>query len=334
MSGVSRQIHLRSRPVGEPQLTDFDLVERPLHPLRAGQVLIENSMMSVEPYMRKRLDAATTYVEPFRIDKALSGPAVGQVVDSADSTLPVGSWVFHHGGWRDVATVAAAACRPIDIHAADPTAYLGVLGLPGLTAWVGVTQIGAVRSGDTVFVSAAAGSVGSLAGQIARLRGARVIGSAGSRAKVDWIVDELGFDAGINYRDGMLAEQLAKAAPEGIDVYFDNVGQDHLQAAIATANHHARFVMCGSVSDYNDAVPMPGPSNLFEIVARRLKLQGFIISDHEDMWTPFLAEVGGWLRDGSVAHHETVVEGLEQAPSALISLLSGQNLGKMLVRPT
>jgi hypothetical protein len=271
-------------------------------------------------------------VQPFALGEPLDGGAVGEVVASGDDRFSEGQTVVHQLGWREYALVPADQARPVDPELAPASAYLGVLGMPGLTAYVGLLDIASLREGDVVFVSAAAGAVGSAAGQIARLRGCRVIGSAGSEEKVDFVRDELGFDAAFNYRDGSVHELLAQAAPEGIDVYFDNVGGDHLEAALFALRDFGRVAMCGAISLYNATEIPPGPRNTALAVSRRLTLRGFIVSDHFDRFPDFAREVGGWVRDGKLAYRETVVEGIERAPDAFIGLLQGQNLGKMVVR--
>jgi NADPH-dependent curcumin reductase CurA len=330
----SREIHLASRPTGWPTESNFRLVEVDLAAPGPGQVLVRNLAMSVDPYMRGRMNDVKSYVPPYRLGAAMDGGAIGEVVESASPDLRAGDTVLHLFGWREHVVADAARFRRVDPAAAPtPTAYLGALGMPGLTAYVGLLDIAAMRPGDTVFVSGAAGAVGSLAGQIARQRGAaRVIGSAGSAAKVSHLVDRLGFDAAFNYRDAEVYPQLKAAAPDGIDVYFDNVGGDHLEAAITSLRDYGRVALCGAISQYNAAQPAPGPRNLGLAVGKRLTMRGFIVTDHGDRMPAFLREMAGWLADGRVRVDETVVEGLERAPEALIGMLRGENTGKMIVR--
>ena len=329
----SREIQLAARPVGEPKPEDFRLAEVDIDDEPPpGHVLVRNTWMSVDPYMRGRMHDRKSYVPPFQVGAPLEGGAVGEVVASASDDIAVGQQVLHQLGWREYTTVSAGHARAIDGDQAPAQAFLGVLGMPGLTAYVGLLDIGALQDGDVVFVSGAAGAVGSLAGQIARLKGHRVIGSAGSAEKVAFVKDELGFDAAFNYRDALVHEQLRDAAPDGIDLYFDNVGGDHLEAAIGALNTHGRAALCGAISGYNATEPPPGPRNMFMCVSKRLTLRGFIIRDHADRYPDFVRDVGGWLRDGKIAYRETVVDGLENAPGAFIGLLRGENTGKMLVR--
>ncbi|HJU47145.1 MAG TPA: NADP-dependent oxidoreductase [Gaiellaceae bacterium] len=327
MGVTSREIHLVARPRGAPTAADFELVERELPEPADGEVLIRNAVLSVDPYMRGRMNDARSYVPPYALGEPLGGGAVGVVERSRDPGLAEGTWVVHPYGWREWAVVAGRGLRPIDPDAAPPSTALGVLGMPGLTAYVGVLDIGAVREGETVFVSGAAGAVGSAAGQIAKLRGCRVIGCAGSPEKVAWL-EELGFDVAFDYRETPVREALA----DGIDVYFDNVGGPTLEAAIGALRRNGRIVACGSISGYNATEAQPGPRNLFMVVTKRLRMQGFIVFDHEERLPAFLAEMGTWLREGAVRYRETVVDGIENAPAALIDLLAGGNIGKMLVR--
>jgi NADPH-dependent curcumin reductase CurA len=327
----SREIQLAARPVGEPKATDFRLAEVDVPEPAPGEILVRNAWMSVDPYMRGRMSDRKSYVPPFALGAPLEGGAVGEVVATNADGFATGDHVLHNLGWRELATVAAEHARRVDTDSAPAQAYLGVLGMPGLTAYVGLLDIAALREGDVVFVSGAAGAVGSVAGQIAKLRGHRVIGSAGSPEKVA-LLRELGFDAAFDYRDGPVADQLAQAAPDGIDVYFDNVGGEHLEAAIGALRTHGRVAMCGAISGYNATEPVAGPRNMFLCVGKRLTLRGFIIRDHGHRMGDFAREVGGWLRDGSIAYRETVVDGLENAPAAFIGLLRGENTGKMLVR--
>lgn len=331
MADVNREIRLAARPRGFPRPEDFELAETPLPEPGAGEILVRNTFMSVDPYMRGRMNDVKSYVPPFQVGEALQGGAVGEVVASRAEGIGEGDWVSHMRGWREWAVVEARGAQKIDVAAAAPEAYLGVLGITGLTAYVGLSDIGRLKAGETVFVSGAAGAVGSVVGQIAKAKGCTVIGSAGSPEKVAWL-RELGFDHGFDYKTADLRAELAEAAPRGIDLYFDNVGGDHLQAALAALRPHGRVVACGMISRYNDERPVPGPTNLPLIVGKRLRLQGFIVSDHLDRRPAFLAEMGGWLRDGTVVRRETVADGIESAPGAFIGLLRGENLGKMLVR--
>jgi NADPH-dependent curcumin reductase CurA len=329
----SREIHLASRPEGWPTPENFRLVDVDLPEPGPDQVLVRNTFMSVDPYMRGRMNDVRSYVPPFQVGAVLDGGAVGEVVATNSPHIAVGHAVLHNHGWREYALVSANDLRAVDPGAAASlSAYLGPLGMPGLTAYVGLLDIAEFRAGDVVFVSGAAGAVGSMVGQIARLRGAsRVIGSAGSAAKVARL-KELGFDAAFNYRDGAVADQLRVAAPDGIDVYFDNVGGDHLEAAIGRLNRHGRVALCGSIAQYNSVAPTPGPSNLALAVGKRLTLRGFIVSDHGRRLPDLIAEVAPALRSGSLVCDETIVEGLEKAPEAFIGLLRGDNFGKMVVR--
>jgi len=329
MPARNRQIHLAARPEAEPAPKHFDLVETSVPDPGPGEILVRNLWMSVDPYMRGRMWDRPSYVPPFQVGEPLEGGAVGEVIGGDGH--PAGTLVVHNLGWREYAVVPARHALPIDPDLAPPQTYLGVLGMPGLTAYVGLLDIGGLREGDVVFVSAAAGAVGSLAGQIAKARGHRVIGSAGSPEKVAYVRDELGFDEAFSYRDGPVARSLHQAAPDGIDLYFDNVGGDHLEAALGALRVNGRVTLCGAIAFYNSATAT-GPRNLGLAIGKRLTLRGFIVSDHQDRREAFLAEVGGLLREGKVAARATVVEGIERAPSAFIGLLSGENTGKMLVR--
>ncbi|QFZ16536.1 NADP-dependent oxidoreductase [Saccharothrix syringae] len=331
LPSTAREIHLASRPTGYPTEANFELVEAPVPTPGDGQLLVRNLVMSVDPYMRGRMNDAESYIAPFRVGEVLEGGAVGEVVASNAAGFAVGDVVLHFAGWREYAAVDAAGAVPVDPGVAPVNAYLGVLGMPGMTAYAGLLDVAGFREGDVVFVSGAAGAVGQVAGQVARLRGAkRVVGSAGSAEKVAYLVDELGFDAAFNYKDGPVADQLAAAAPDGIDVYFDNVGGDHLDAALRSFNAHGRAALCGSISNYNTPDPV-GPRHLGLAVGKRLTLRGFLIGDHEHVRGEFTREVGGWVADGSLRYRETVTEGIEHAPEAFIGMLRGDNIGKALV---
>jgi NADPH-dependent curcumin reductase CurA len=323
----SREWRLGAYPQGMPREDDFELAEVELPDPRDGELLIRNEFLSVDPYMRGRMRDARSYVPPYRIGQAMSGGAVGEVVASRNASFAKGDRVLHMHGWRDHALSDGRGVRKVDPELAPLSSYLGVLGMPGLTAYVGLLDIGEPHEGETVFVSAAAGAVGSTAGQIARLKGCRVIGSAGSAEKVAWLEEELGFDAAFDYK----RESIRDALSDGIDVYFDNVGGEHLEAALGALRPFGRIVACGAVSRYNDERGEPGPRNLQLVVGKRLRMQGFIVFDHFDRLPEFLRDMTAWLRSGDLRYRETVVTGIEHVPRAFIGLLSGDNIGKMVV---
>ena len=329
---ASREWVLACRPEGEPQERDFELVERPVPAPAEGEVLVRNLYMSVDPYMRGRMRDAPSYAPSWEVGETMQGAAVGRVVRSAHADFADGDLVSSNRGWREYFTAAGGTLGRIDPEIAPPSYHLGVLGMPGLTAYAGVLDVGGAKDGETVFVSGAAGAVGSVAGQVAKVTGCRVVGSAGSDEKVRWLLDDLGFDAAFNYRDGDLEGALASAAPEGVDVYFDNVGGEHLQAAISQMNPLGRIAACGSVSRYNAIEPEPGPNNLGLIVGSRITIRGFLVSDFAHRRPAFLADMRRWLAEGAVRYRETVVDGIEHAPRAFIGLFHGDNVGKMVVR--
>jgi NADPH-dependent curcumin reductase CurA len=333
---TSREWHLVARPNGVPRQQDFALREAPLAAPGSGQILVRNLHLSVDPYMRGRMNDVKSYVPPFQLDQPMDGGAVGVVVsvgdDSPARTVAVGDHVLHGLGWREYALLDAADAVKVDAGNAPLSTYLGVLGMPGLTAYAGLLRVAEFHEGDTVFVSGAAGAVGSQVGQIARLKGARrVIGSAGSDEKVQLLLKEYGFDAAFNYKKAPVAEQLGAAAPDGIDVYFDNVGGDHLEAAIGALNVHGRAALCGAIAQYNATAPAPGPRNLALAIGKRLTLRGLLVSDHNDLQQQFVQEVGGWIRDGKLHYEETVVDGIENNVEAFLGMLRGDNTGKMIV---
>jgi NADPH-dependent curcumin reductase CurA len=335
----TREWHLVRRPQGSPTDDDFSLVEVDLPQPRADDIVVRNTWLSVDPYMRGRMDDRESYLPPFALDAPMDGGAVGVVerVGSDVHDLAVGDTVLHGHGWRELAVLAADRVQKVDPDAAPPQSYLGVMGMPGLTAYVGLTEVARLQPGETVFVSAAAGAVGSLVGQIARLQGAgAVIGSAGGPAKTAWLLDELGFDAAIDYKavreqGHSLRAALREKAPDGIDVYFDNVGGEHLEAAIGCLRRHGRAAICGMISQYNATSPVPGPRNLGLLVQNRLTLRGFLVGDHGDVRAPFLSDMSTWLREDRIVWRETVIDGLDNAVTAFRTLFGGGNTGKMLV---
>ncbi|GHC52041.1 NADP-dependent oxidoreductase [Streptomyces cinnamoneus] len=329
---TSREWHLVARPQGWPKPEDFALREAPVAEPAEGQILVRNIHLSVDPYMRGRMNDVKSYIPPFQLDQPMDGGAVGEVIASRAEGFAPGDHVLHGLGWREYAVVDAARAAKVDPGVAPLSAYLGVLGMPGMTAYAGLLEVASFKEGDVVFVSGAAGAVGSLVGQIAGLKGAaRVIGSAGSDEKVKVLLDEYGFDAAFNYKKGPVAEQLKEAAPDGIDVYFDNVGGEHLEAALGSLNLKGRVTICGMIAQYNATEPTPGPRNMVNILAKRLRVQGMIVSDHEALRPQFVQEVGGWIRSGELTYRETVVHGIEHVGDAFLGLLRGENTGKMIV---
>ncbi|MFJ3812683.1 NADP-dependent oxidoreductase [Streptomyces sp. NPDC090056] len=328
----SREWHLVARPHGWPVPADFALRETPVAEPAEGRILVRNKHFSVDPYMRGRMNDVKSYVPPFKLDHPMDGGAVGEVVASNAEGFAVGDHVLHGLGWREYAHVPAQHATKVDPDLAPLSAYLGVLGMTGLTAYAGLFEVASFKEGDAVFVSGAAGAVGSQVGQMARIKGAsRVIGSAGSDEKVKWLVEELGFDAAFNYKNGPVKDQLREAAPDGIDVYFDNVGGDHLEAAISSLKVHGRATICGMIAQYNDTEPTPGPRNMAQIIGKRLRLQGVLVGDHYDLQEQFVREVGGWLAAGELKHRETFAEGIENGVDAFLGMLRGDNTGKMIV---
>ncbi|ASU77430.1 NADP-dependent oxidoreductase [Actinopolyspora erythraea] len=325
------EIRLASRPQGWPTHDNFEIAEAPVARPGSGQVLVRNKVMSVDPYMRGRMSAAKSYVAPFEVGEPMDGGAVGEVVVSNSEQFTTGQLVLHSLGWREYAVVNESQATAVPDEA-PPSTYLSVLGMPGMTAYVGLMDKAEFQAGDTVFVSGAAGAVGSIVGQLAKLNGAkRVIGSAGSAEKVRHLTEELGFDAAFNYKDGPVAEQLRTAAPDGIDVYFDNVGGDHLEAAIAAMNDFGRIAACGAISQYNVTEAQPGPRNMAHFVTKRLTMRGFIVNDNGHLKREFFEHVAPLVREGKLRYEETTVDGLRNAPEAFLGVLRGDNTGKMIV---
>jgi NADPH-dependent curcumin reductase CurA len=321
---------LAARPKGTPMPNDFALVERDLPALNEGEVRVANRWLSVDPYMRGRMNDTKSYVPPFALGEPMQGGAISEVVESRADGIAVGTTVSHMAGWRDEAVLPAEHVQPLPDLGVDPQAYLGQFGMPGMTAYYGLLQVAEAKPGDTVFVSAAAGAVGSTVVQIAKAKGMTVIGSAGGAEKCEW-VRSLGADAMIDYKAGQsVVEALGEAAPDGIDVYFDNVGGDHLDAALAHAKLNARFAICGMIDVYNDAKPT-SLKYLARLIGNRVRIQGFIVSDFKDQ-AGFHRDMAAMLKDGRLQREETVFEGLDKTPEAFLALFTGGNKGKMLVK--
>jgi NADPH-dependent curcumin reductase CurA len=329
---TSREIRLKSRPAGMPDASNFELAQVDVPSPAAGQVQVRNLWMSVDPYMRPRMNDEKSYVPPFEVGAALNGAAIGEVAISNDPSLKPGDLVRSGYGWRESFNASAAEVQKLDPRGLPPETFLSAAGGTGFTAYVGLLHIAALKEGDVVFVSGAAGAVGSMVCQIAKLKGHKVIASAGGAAKVAFL-KELGVDAAIDYKaTSDLSGALAKAAPEGIDVYFDNVGGDHLEAAIANARTFARFAICGMIGQYNVTERPSGPRNMFMIVTKSLRLQGFILSNYLNLRADFDRDLAAWYAAGKIKSRETVFHGIEQAPNAFLGLFKGANTGKMLVK--
>jgi NADPH-dependent curcumin reductase CurA len=321
---------LAARPNGIPVAGDFALIDQALPALGEGEVRIANRWLSVDPYMRGRMNDTKSYVPPFQLGEPMQGGAIGEVVESRADAIAVGTLVSHMAGWRDEAVLPATHVQPLPDLGVDPQAYLGQFGMSGMTAYYGLLQVAEAKPGDTVFVSAAAGAVGSTVVQIAKAKGMTVIGSAGGADKTAW-VRELGADKVIDYKSGTsVVHALGEAAPDGIDVYFDNVGGDHLDAALAHAKPNARFAICGMIDVYNDAKPT-SLKYLARLIGNRVRIQGFIVSDFKDQ-AGFYRDMAEMLKQGQLKREETVFEGLDRTPEAFLALFSGGNKGKMLVK--
>ncbi len=327
---TNRQIRLKTRPAGMPTPGDFELTESPRPALGDGQVLRRTIYLSLDPYMRGRMSETRSYAAPVGLGAVMVGHTVGEVLESRHPSFKPGDIVAGYDGWQEYACSDGRDIRPID-RSLPMTTAIGVLGMPGLTAYVGLVDIGHPQPGETVVVSAAAGAVGSVVGQLARVRGCRAVGVAGSADKCRYVVEELGFDGCVNYKTGDLVATLAESCPAGIDIYFDNVGGAVLAAALRLINRGARIPLCGMISEYNVTSPPPGP-NLRPLLVNRATIRGFIISDHTDRTAAFIEECAPLVRNGKLRYREDIVDGLDAAPRALIGLFEGRNFGKLMVR--
>lgn len=329
----TRQIELKSRPKGVPTEANFQLGEETLSPIVDGEFLVQNEWMSVDPYMRGRMNESASYVQPFQIGKPLEGGCVGKVIESLNDDFEVGDYVLGNLGWREKWKSSGVGISTVDPKLAEPQTYLSTLGMTGMTAWAGLTRVAKLKPGSTVFVSAASGAVGSIVCQIAKSMDCRVIGSAGKAEKIAWLREKAHVDEVFNYHEADdLSAVLGKLAPKGIDVYFDNVGGEHLEAALDHMNVHGVIVSCGMISTYNATEPVAGPRNLFKIIGKRVRMEGMLVFDFLDQRNTFLKDMSGWIKSGAVVWEESITEGLENAPAAFIGLFKGDNMGKSLIR--
>ena len=331
---MNRQITLASRPVGYPKESDFNLVEVPIPKPEDGQVLVKTIYLSVDPYMRGRINAAKSYAANVEIDEVMVGGVIAQIIESRHPNFRIGDIVNANIGWQEYGATLGDGLRKIDPTIAPISTGAGILGMPGLTAYFGLLEVGQLQELETVFVSGAAGAVGSVVGQIAKIKGCRVVGSAGTDEKVDYVVDELGFDAAFNYKSVTdYHTELQKLLPDGIDVYFDNVGGQITDAVFTNLRIKGRVVICGQISQYNLEKPETGPRFLWHMITKRARIEGFLVSEYADRHTKALVEMAGWLRQGRLKYRETIEDGgIENAPAAFISMLKGGNIGKQLVR--
>jgi NADPH-dependent curcumin reductase CurA len=331
MALTNTQVLLKSRPKGWVTEANFDIVKAPVTTPGSGQVLVKNLYLSLDPYMRGRMNDVKSYAAKVEIGQVMTGETVGEVIESQNPQFKVGEHVAGRVGWQLYALSDGSDLRKIDVKAAPLTTHLGAVGMPGVTAWVGLLDIGQPKPGETVVVAAASGAVGSVVGQLAKSRGCRAVGIAGGKAKCDYVVSELGFDACLDHKAPNLFERLSEAAPKGIDVYFENVGGEILDMVLRLINPFARIPLCGLISGYNATEPY-GVKFIHSLLVNRAKLEGFIITDHLDRWPAALNDLAGMVRNGTLKYRETIAEGIENAPKAFIGLLKGENFGKQLVK--
>jgi NADPH:quinone reductase len=330
---TNRKFVLAARPVGMPKESDFELVTEPLPPLTKGKVLLRTHYLSIDPYMRGRMTGVRTYADPVNIGQLMVGGTVGEILESRHANFHAGETVTGFWGWQEFAISDGEGLRLLDPDLSPPSTALGVLGMPGMTAYFGFLEICRPKPGDTVVVSGAAGAVGSLVGQIAKIKGCRVVGIAGSDGKVTWLTGELGFDAAFNYKttDDYIA-RFNQVCPNGVDCYFDNVGGAVSDAILSVINTKARIAICGQISQYNLAKPEPGPRVFRYLLTKSARAEGFLVYNFAERYPEGMAQIAQWMKEGKIKYRETVVESFENAPRALIGVLSGDNTGKMLVK--
>jgi NADPH-dependent curcumin reductase CurA len=333
---TNRRIVLASRPTGRPTQDNFRIEEQVVPILEEGQILLRTLYLSLDPYMRGRMSAAESYAAPYEVDSVMGGGTVCQVEDSRNENFKEGDMVLSYSGWQEYDVSDGRGVTKLDPRIARPSYALGVLGMPGLTAYFGLLELGQPKAGETVVLAASTGAVGSVVGQIAKLKGCRVVGIAGAQEKLDYATDELGYDACISHRDPNMASQLADHCPDGIDVYFENVGGSSWEAVMPLLNNSARVPVCGLIAHYNQTSLPPGPDRMSQlqlmILVKRIRMQGFIISDHFDRFGDLTTDMGPWLENGQIKYREDIVTGLENAPEAFLGLFSGNNFGKLIVK--
>lgn len=330
---MQREFHLKHRPNGMPTEDDFELVELDLPKLDEGEFLVQNEWLSVDPYMRGRMNESESYVPPFEVGKPMEGGCVGKVIESKNADFQVGEVVLGNQGWREYWKSSGKGVVKVDTSNVESKTYLSVLGMTGMTAYVGLLRIGQLKEGETVFVSAASGAVGSIVCQIAKIKKCRVIASTGSEEKIAWLRKHARIDGALNYHDvDNISSKLAELCPQGIDVYFDNVGGEHLEAAIDHMNTKGRIVCCGMISGYNSPKKQPGPSNLFKVIGKQLRIEGFLVRTHDDLHAEFQQDMTRWIASHQIDWQESITEGLENAPAAFLKLFTGDKTGKAIVR--
>lgn len=329
---TNRQFRLAARPVGLPKRTDWNLIEEPIPTPGPGQLLVKVLYISLDPAMRGWMNEGRSYIEPVKIGDVMRGRGVGRVIASNNSDFAIGDYVAGMFGIQEYALSEGKGLTPVDLRLAALPVYLGALGMPGMTAYFGLLDVGHAKAGDTVVISGAAGAVGMVTGQIAKIKGCRAVGIAGSPEKCNYVVKELGFDACIDYKKEDVRQALREHCPNGIDVYFDNVGGDILDAALLNLARGARVVICGAISQYNATEPPKGPANYLALLVQRARMEGFLVMDFQARYAEAQADLGRWLAEGKLHYREDVVEGLENAPKALLRLFDGSNTGKLMVR--
>ena len=330
MSVRNKQWLLASRPVGWVQESDFRMVETELPELQAGQLAVKVHFLSLDPYMRGRMNESKSYASPQLLNRVMVGGTVGEVIESMNTNFKKGQMVVGMGGWQEYFVSDGNGLSKVDTQALPPTVYLGCVGMPGVAAWYGVGKICQPKAGDTLVVSAASGAVGSVVGQLGKILGCRVVGIAGGAAKCSHLVNELGFDRGVDYKSSSFLDELAKATPNGIDALFENVGGAPFDASLERMNDFGRVAICGLISRYNGQdIPL---KNFNSILTHRLRMEGFVVTDHTDVWSHALKELASYVAQGKIKYRETIAEGIESAPRAFIGLLKGENLGKQLVK--